>query len=238
MKFERLALRILLIALAFFIGVAIARAADPYGYGAIGQANGSLVDKPGLWRHEGTPYTTDLQDMAFKGGLGLRFESGVFVEAGVVDPGSFGIESKFVSDHNYDPAAMRCKRECEKQSALGLNNDMLGGEAVVGYQHEFLGFFRPYAKVGIAGFSHQHSGTFTPYRKHPIEFSYDGNDLGQNFSGMVLAVAMGGGLCAPAARVEVCGDVTHYHYVATTANPLTDGLTISTAYLKVPFVGW
>lgn len=237
MKFEWIALRILLIALAFFLGVAIARAADPYVYGAIGQANGSLVDKPGLWRHEGTPYTTDLQDMAWKAGLGLRFETGVFIEAGVIDPGSMGIESKFVSDKNYDPVKMRCIKECHKQSALGLNNDMIGGEVVVGYQHEFFGFFRPYGKVGVAGFAHEHSGTYTPHKGKPMAFDPEQN-MDQNFSGMILAVAYGGGLCAPAAKVELCGDVTHYHYVATTANPLTEGLTIGTAYLKIPLKGW
>lgn len=238
MKFEWIALRVLLIVLTFFLGVIVARAEEPYVYGGIGSANGSLVDKPGLWRHEGTPYTTDLKDLAFKAGLGLRFESGFFIEAGMIDPGSFGIESKFVTDAHYDPVAMRCKKECHKQSALSLNNDMLGGEAIVGYQHEFVEFFRPYAKVGIAGFSHQHSGVFTPYKKKPVEFSHDGNDLGQNFNGMVMAVAIGGGVCAPAARLELCGDVTHYHYVATTANPLTDGLTIATAQVRIPLKGW
>lgn len=212
--------------------------ADPYAFGALGQANGNLVDKPGLWRHEGTPYTTDLQDMAWKAGLGLRFETGVFLEAGVVDPGSFGIESRFVSDANYDPVKMRCKRDCDEQTAMGLTNSMLGGEAVVGYQQTFFDFFKPYGKVGVAGFAHEHSGTIIPHKKRPIAFAHDGNDLGQNFSGMILAVAYGGGLCAPAAMVELCGDVTRYHYVATTANPLTEGLTVGTAYLKIPLKGW
>lgn len=211
--------------------------ADPYLYGALGQANGNLVDKPGLWRHEGTPYTTDLQDMAWKAGLGMRFETGVFVELGAVDAGSMNIESRFVSDRNYDPANMRCKKDCHEQRALGLQNAMLGGEAVVGYQHEFFGFFRPYGKAGVAGFAHEHSGTFTPYKGKPLRFDADRN-FGENFSGMILAVAYGGGLCAPAAKVELCGDITRYHYVATTANPLTEGLTIGTAYLKVPLKGW
>ena len=212
--------------------------ADPYLIFALGQANGDLVDKPGLWRHEGTPYTTDLQDLAWKAGLGMRFETGVFIEAGVLDPGeSFGVQSKFVTDAHYDPQAMRCKKDCHKQSALGLNNNMIGGELVMGYQHEFFGFFRPYSKVGVAGFTHEHSGTYTPYKGKPIAFDPE-HDLDQNFSGMVLAVAFGGGVCAPAAKVEICGDVTRYHYVATTANPLTEGLTIGTAYLKVPLKGW
>ena len=85
--------------------------ADPYLIFALGQANGDLVDKPGLWRHEGTPYTTDLQDLAWKAGLGLRFETGVFIEAGVLDPGeSFGVQSKFVTDANYDPQPCAARR--------------------------------------------------------------------------------------------------------------------------------
>lgn len=213
--------------------------ADPYLYGALGQANGDLVDKPGLWRHEGTPYTTDLQDLAWKAGLGMRFETGVFIEAGVIDPGSMNIESKFVKDAHYDPVAMRCKKDCHKQSALGLQNDMIGGELVMGYQYNLLDFFGLYAKGGVAGFAHEHSGTFNKYGPTKVrEFDSEQNTMGQNFSGMVLAVAFGGGVCAPAAKVELCGDVTRYHYVATTANPLTEGLTIGTAYLKVPLKGW
>lgn len=214
-----------------------AHAADPYVYGALGQANGNLVDKPGLWRHEGTPYTADLQDMAWKAGLGMRFETGVFVELGAVDAGSMNIESRFVKDAHYDPVKMRCIKDCHKQSALGLNNAMIGGEAVIGYQHTFFGFFKPYGKVGVAGFAHEHSGTFIPYKKKPLTFDGE-QDLGENMRGLILAVSYGGGLCAPAAMVELCGDVSRYHYVATTANPLTEGLTVGTAYLKIPLKGW
>lgn len=210
-----------------------------YLYGALGSASGSLNNKPGLWRHEGTPYTTDLTDMAFKAGVGYQSASGLFLEAGMVDPGTMGIQSRFVSDRNYDPVAMRCRADCDKQHHLDLRNDYRGGELVIGYKRTLFDFFRPYGKAGLAGFSHQHSGTFTSYHtRQPIAFSHDGNDLGQNFNGLLIAVAMGGGLCAPMARLELCGDVTHYEPVAHTANPLIDSFTVATATLLVPLTGW
>lgn len=235
---KRTALAAILLSLACLTP---AYAEEPYVYGAIGQADADLTGTRGLWRHEGQhPYTTDLKDMAFKAGLGMRFESGFFIEAGMVDPGSFNIQSQFTSDGNYNEQTGQCERKCDKLHQLNLTNDMIGGEAVVGYQHEFFDFFRPYAKAGVAGFAHEHSGTFHKYPQNkttPRPFDSDRN-MGQNFDGMVIAVAFGGGVCAPAAKVELCGDVTRYHYIAHTANPLTDGMTVGTAYLKVPLKGW
>lgn len=232
---------VMLFIFAMWAGTAQAETVGPYAYGGIGQASADLTPKPGLWRHEGQPYNTDLTDLSFKAGLGWKWASGFFTEVGLVDPGTFHIQSQFTSDKNYDQQTGACKKHCNELHELNLHNSMIGGEAVVGYQLPLFDVLQPYAKAGIAGFAHEHYGTFHKYpqeKTEPRHFDGDTNTMGQNFSGMVIAAVFGGGVCAPMGQVELCGDVSRYQYVAQTANLLSDGMTIGTAVLKVALTGW
>lgn len=211
----------------------IAQAWDSYLYGGVGQSMTSLNDKPGLWRMEGMPYSTDLNETAFKGGIGV--EAGRwFVEAGYVDLGAPAIKSWFVKDDEYDPGARRCKRNCDQLNHLDIVDEMRGGEAVVGYRHA-VGPIVPYVKAGMAGFAHVISGNYKPHRGRWYELNPDHN-FQQNLDGLIIAAAVGGGVCTRT-WVELCGDVTYYHFIAHTANPLTDSAIVPTAYIKIP-LGW
>lgn len=229
--------------------------AEVWVYGGIGQASSGVTEKPGLWKQDGAfPYEFDGKDLGWRSGLGAGFdvgrtvafdsliEHGVFLELGAVSLGSPSIHSFFVTDAHYDPASQRCTEACGKQYQrdLQLQDDYLGAEAVVGYQATVFEFFRPYIKGGMAGFTHNHSGTLTKYGRKPVDLE---RIKTENFSGIMIAAVVGGGLCGDVYHgINLCGDVEKFFPVAHTANPLIEsgmgGPVLTTFQVRVPLTGW
>jgi opacity protein-like surface antigen len=254
---------VLLLLLFFSLFLSQSKAAELYIYGGIGQASSAVTDKRGLWKHDGQPYEYDGKTMGFRTGLGssfaldtlgtlgsVPFSHGVSMELGAVSLGSPEmVESWFNADDSYDKRG-RCYKKCNELYTFNLVNDYLGGELVAKYGITAWDWLTVYATGGLAGFSHQHSGTLTKQwaPKRAMLFSHDGNTLGQNFSGMMLAGVIGGGVCGKVYHfgdankmvVALCGDVEKFLPFAHTANPLVnDGLggpVLTTFQVRVPLM--
>jgi opacity protein-like surface antigen len=242
---------ILLLLLFLSLFLSQSKAAELYLYGGIGQASSAVTDKRGLWKHDGQPYEYDGKTMGFRTGLGssvsfgtlgsVPFSHGMSLELGAVSLGSPEmVESWFNSDDSYDKRG-RCRTHCEKLYTFNLVNDYLGGELVAKYGVTAWDWLTVYATGGMAGFSHHHSGTLTKQwaPKLTMLFSHDGDTLGQNFSGMMLAGVIGGGVCGTVYKgAALCGDVEKFLPFAHSANPLiNDGLggpVLTTFQMRVP----
>lgn len=227
----------------FMLWANVALALDLDLYGGIGQVSSEITQTgPGLWRHEGMngqggqPFHFDGKSMGFRSGLGLETAPtllgtpwGIPVsrtwrfEIGAVSLGSPEmVKSIFNHDHSYVNGV--CKHQCDELYALNLVNDYLGAEAVAIPNLHVWNWLNLYVKGGIAGFAHQHSGSIdrtwlTSSRR--VWFFDKNSNTRENFSGMMLAAVLGGGVCGNVTqRIALCGDVEKFFPFAHSANPL------------------
>lgn len=248
---------VLLVFLFLSLFVSRSRAADLYIYGGLGQSSSAVTDKPGLWKHDGQPYEYDGKTMGFRAGVGSSFSFGTLgtvgsvpfshslsLELGAVSLGSPEmVKSWFNSDDSYDRHG-HCRKDCDKLYTFNLHNNYLGGELVAKYGVTAWDWLTVYTSAGLAGFRHTHAGTWTRKWTEPeysVLFSHDGNTMGQNFDGMMLAGVIGGGVCGSVyGGVQLCGDVEKFLPFAHSANPLVnDGLggpVLTTFQVRVPIV--
>lgn len=212
MKFEQLALRILLIVLAFFLGVAMARADGPYVTGSLGQARYSLTAPDGSWRQEALGHHATRESLAWSVGAGYQWDH-LAVEASYLNFGAVSDGGSHVSDEEYG------KRNLKDVEKFDATDRIQGGVLKAIYRVNIMGF-TPFLSAGVWGGQH----TLTWWATHPHGVT------DYTMSGMLLGGVAGGGICYQWVSLQV----EYYKAFAQTGFPISTEIVLPSVKLNVP----
>lgn len=167
MKFEWIALRILLIVLAFFLSMAVARA-EVYVAGDLLHNKFGCPKVDGTWKQDlitgGS--NCDTGSLAWDAGLGYRFTGGESswtklwsVEAGYRNWGEIGVGGRWVSDEHYTEVMQHGEGWLEKHGIeprqFSLINKLEGGYLRVAKGVDLGLGLEPYISAGLFVASHR-----------------------------------------------------------------------------------
>jgi hypothetical protein len=185
--------------------------------GAIGPAFHTRTTPDGVWWQQPFPHSFDLRDVAWKAGLGLRFNEHWSVTGSYVSLGETSARTEAVSDENYDHGDRK-----DPRVNLSATDRLAGPQLVTSYRWTQWPV-QPFLSGGVALLHHYGSATVREYPGPSF-----------NFHGDIPMFVAGGGLC----YAWLCGEVTYYRGVHAPNYPISTEAIVPWIGLKIPFVGY
>jgi hypothetical protein len=206
----------LFIASVVFLLCRAGHATEFFVEGGLGVTQFLKTSDDGVWIQDRMPHTTDWQDLAFRGGVGVTLHPSWSLGVNYVRLGSVQLSSTWQSDEIYES---RCGLSCDHYAGH-LTGSMQGGE-LVGTYHPQLWAVSPIVRAGLAVFD------------HTVRWQTDNDPRGwHQYRGLVVSGVVGAGACY---HGWLCGDVSYYRGFADTQYPLSTGAVVSMVTLKYSF---
>lgn len=179
----------------------------------------------GDWYQKGLPYQCDTTSIAWRAGLGYRFNERWSIQASYLKPGDDHLKAKYVSDADYDPISHTCLTNCGNALTLVAKDKKQIVELSVARTWAYRDV-QPFLRIGGGAMLH--------------EFSIYGTQSGfyQEHSGTVPLGLIGAGLCYGI----VCAEATYYQQIGPPliveyGYPMATNAVVSTMGVKIPIGG-
>lgn len=227
MSYPRLTLLAWIIALllACLLAYDMAHAGELYLNLAGGYTRFLVTAGTGDYVQTDLPHSLDLNSVAYRAGLGYRFNERWSLQAGYINLGTINQTAKFVADADYDAKNNKCLNNCGTAQPYLMTDRFHGGELTVTRTFAF-NDYSVFLKGGGALLFHQ----FRIAR-------YDGEQPHEN-DGKFPATVAGVGACYKWA----CAETNYYHGLGGSNGfmgqsqgwPLSKEMFVSLISLKIP----
>lgn len=209
--------------LAMVLCSANAYALDFAVQGGVGYSRAHESRNNGTWYQEGLPFHFQTDDIAWKAGL-IAHHHGFFAELNYLSLGEVTLWSRYVYDHEYNHEHGYCMKRCNKPREISIVDSYAGPEIKVGYRWHLPHDMTIGVSTGTAILVHDFDALWKnrpwSFGQHPI-----------GWSGVVPTIVGSGEACWK----WVCGNLSYYHGLGETQNPLAKGWIVPMALVRVPF---
>ena len=187
---------------AFFLTVHNAYAVEPFIQIGIGESIAIPVKTNGTWYDENLPHQFHTQGLAFKAGLGLKFDKHWSTTLSYISLGKNGVDALAVSD-----ACLVASCTTETPSAFHTVDKVRGLELTGTYLFQ-TGKVQPYLKAG---------GFLASHKLHVDVTPAEGTVQHADFSGRITGVVIGAGIKWKWLFTEI----NYYHGAGGSAAPVS-----------------
>jgi hypothetical protein len=148
-----LVLDVSLIVLLAFLFLATPAQAEPFLDLGLGATIFFPAYSDGAWYQEPFPHHFDTKDIAYRAGVGWRFNDHWSVAASYLHLGSISVTAQAVSDDDYNNQTHQCLRHCQHPVSFRVEDSYQGGELTA--TRTFTdGPVRPFLRAGGAWLFH------------------------------------------------------------------------------------
>ena len=138
----------------------------------------------GTWYQQGLPHDWKRDSLAYKVGLGYRFNERWSVSAAYLNLGQSGVDARTTLDDSYyDPINHKCLQKCDALGSFKVRDRMQGGELTISRAFP-VGNWSPYVKVGGAVMIHNLQAVIVDSANMSV----------LNFHGNIPMIVLGGGV--------------------------------------------
>lgn len=214
---------LLALLLALLLAYEVAHAGELYLDAAGGFTRFILTATDGDYIQRGLPSKLDLNSMAYKVGLGYRFNERWSVQGGYINLGTINQTAKFVSDEDYAAKQSLCVKNCATAPTYRITDAYHGGELTLTRTFKLDESWSWHLKAGGAYLMHR----FTINKE-------DGSGQSNQHYGQFPATVVGAGIGYKWFRTEL----TWYHGIGGANGPNnSSGWPLSTQ-LAVAWMGF